>query len=198
MARWVGRGIALLLLVGIVLFPAIRWPSLGGVERDTATISDYDADFVVTEDGRITVTETLGVNFPDFKHGIFRFFDVQDPGDSHVRLVPRNISVTRDGQAEPFEVLSEGKGRYLNVKIGSPYRTMTGDHTYVIRYSDRGRARVHRRRPGRVLLEPHPGRLADADPVVPADRPPACRGRSTSSAPSGAGATGGCRGEADA
>ena len=35
-------------------------------------------------------------------------------------------------------MLSESKGRYLNVKIGSPYRTMTGDHTYVIRYSIEG------------------------------------------------------------
>jgi uncharacterized membrane protein YgcG len=138
MARWVGRGIALLLLAGVVLFPAIRWPSLEGIEADTATITGYDADFVIMKDGRITVTETIDVNFPDFKHGIFRFFDVQDPNDSRVRLVPRNLSVTRDGQAEPFEVLSESKGRYRNVKIGSPYTTITGDHNYVIRYSIEG------------------------------------------------------------
>ncbi|MDX6232546.1 MAG: hypothetical protein QOH68_1530, partial [Nocardioidaceae bacterium] len=134
MTRWVGRGIALLLLAGLVLFPAIRWPSLGGIERDTATISSYDADFVVTKDGRLSATETLQVNFPDFKHGIFRFFDVQDPTDSHVRLVPSNITVTRDGQPEPFEVLQESKGRYRNVKIGSASTVMTGPHTYVIRY----------------------------------------------------------------
>ena len=135
MARWVGRGIALLLLAGLVLFPAITWPSLSGIERDTATITSYDADFTVAEDGRLTVTETLGVNFPDYKHGIFRFFDVQDPGDSHVRLIPRNITVTRDGQPEPYEILREGKGRYRNVKIGSASTTMTGAHTYVIRYT---------------------------------------------------------------
>ncbi len=134
MARWVGRGIALFLLAAVVLFPAIRWPSLGGVERDTATITNYDADFVVAKDGRISATETIEVSFPDYKHGIFRFFDVQDPGDSHVRLVPRNITVSRDGQSEPFEILSESKGRYRNVKIGSAYTTMTGAHTYVIRY----------------------------------------------------------------
>src|SRR3954447_3003269 len=134
MTRWVGRGIALLLLAGLVLFPAIRWPSLGGVERDTATITSYVADSTVAKDGRITVTETLRVSFPDFKHGIFRFFDVQDPGDSHVRLVPHHIAVSRDGRAEPFEVLSESKGRYRNVKIGSADTTMTGEHRYVIRY----------------------------------------------------------------
>ncbi len=135
MARWVGRGIALVLLAGLVLFPAITWPSLSGVERDTARITGYDAEFVVAEDGRVTVTETLGVNFPDYKHGIFRFFDVQDPSDSHVRLIPRDITVTRDGQPEPFEILREGKGRFRNVKIGSAGTTMTGQHSYVIRYT---------------------------------------------------------------
>jgi uncharacterized membrane protein YgcG len=135
MTRWAGRGLALLLLAGLVLFPAIRWPSLGGVERDTATITRYVADATVAEDGRIVVTETLRVSYPDYKHGLFRFFDVQDPSDSHVRLVPRDIQVTRDGQAEPFELLHEGKGRYLDVKIGSASTTMTGEHTYVIRYA---------------------------------------------------------------
>src|SRR4051794_34884856 len=134
MARWVGRGIALLVLAGIVLFPAIRWPSLSGVEQDTATIDTFVADFTVAKDGRIDITETLQVSFPDYKHGIFRFFDVQDPSDSHVRLIPRGITVTRDGQAEPFEILREGKGRYRNVKIGSAYTTVTGPHIYVIRY----------------------------------------------------------------
>src|SRR3954466_9624024 len=134
MTRWAGRLIALLLLAGLVLFPAIRWPSLSGIERDTATITSYVADATVAKDGRITVTETLRVRFPDYKHGIFRFFDVQDPNDSRVRLVPHDISVSRDGQAEPFEILQEGKGRYRNVKIGSAYTTMTGEHTYVIRY----------------------------------------------------------------
>lgn len=135
MARWVGRTIALVLLAGVVLFPAITWPSLNGTTTDTARITAYQADYTVAKDGRLTATETLQVDFPDFKHGIFRFFDVQDPGDSHVRLVPQDISVTRDGQAEPFEVLREGKGRYRTVKIGSAGFTMTGSHTYVIRYA---------------------------------------------------------------
>src|ERR1044071_7478625 len=105
MARWVGRAIALLLLAGLVLFPAITWPSLSGIERDTATISSYDADFTVSKDGELAVTETLGVNFPDYKHGIFRFFDVRAPGASPVRLTPRGIPVERAGQPEPFEIL---------------------------------------------------------------------------------------------
>lgn len=134
MTRWVGRGLGLLVLALLVLFPAVRWGG-GEVETDTARITDYAADFVVADSGRVSVTETLRVNFPDYKHGIFRFFDLQDPFDTHVRLRPENIAVSRDGQSEPFEVLNEGQGRYRNIKIGSASSTITGDHTYVIRYS---------------------------------------------------------------
>ncbi len=134
MMRWVGRLLGLLVLALLVLFPAVQWGSGADEGRDDATITDYAADFVVAKDGRLSVTETLQVSYPGFKHGIFRFFDVRDPTDSRVRLEPRDISVTRDGQAEPFEVLTEGRGRYRNVKIGSPDRTITGVHVYVIRY----------------------------------------------------------------
>ncbi|MET0998670.1 MAG: DUF2207 domain-containing protein [Marmoricola sp.] len=135
MTRWVGRLLGLLVLVLLVLFPAVRWGSGADQGRDDATITDYAADFIVAEDGRLSVTETLQVSYPGLKHGIFRFFDLRDPNDSHVRLKPRNISVTRDGQAEQFEVLTEGRGRYRNVKIGSPDRTIMGAHLYVIRYT---------------------------------------------------------------
>jgi uncharacterized membrane protein YgcG len=138
MTRWVGRGLILLILLLAVLFPAVRWGSGGDVTPDNATITDYAADFIVAGDGRLSVTETLKVSFPVDKHGIFRFFDLEDPNDSHVRLRPRNISVTRDGQSEPFEVLHEGQGRYRDVKIGSPSVTMSGEHLYVIRYTING------------------------------------------------------------
>jgi uncharacterized membrane protein len=134
MTRWVGRLIGLLILAALVLFPAVRWGSGGSGEPDDATITDYAADFVVAKDGRLSVTETLRVSFPGFKHGIFRFFDLHDPNDSRVRLKPQDIAVTRDGQVEPFEVLTEGRGRYRNLKIGSASETMSGEHVYVIRY----------------------------------------------------------------
>ena len=93
-----------------------------------------------------------------------------------MRLVPHDITVTRDGRAEPFEVLREGHGRYRNVKIGSADTTMDGEHTYVIRYSVDG-VLSSRGEGLAVLLEPDPGRLADADRAVHADRPPARRGQ---------------------
>jgi hypothetical protein len=135
MTRWVGRVLGLLVLAVLVLFPAVLWGNGGSTEQDDATITNYDADFTVSEGGRLSAVETLQVSFPALKHGIFRFFDLRDRSDAHVRLRPQNITVTRDGQSEPFEVLNEGHGRYRNVKIGSASTTMTGQHVYVIHYT---------------------------------------------------------------
>ncbi len=135
MTRWVGRVLSLLVLAGLVLFPAVLWGNGGGGPPDSATITNYDAEFDISESGRLSATETLQVSFPSSKHGIFRFFDLRDRSDAHVRLRPERITVTRDGQPEPFEVLKEGRGRYRNVKIGSASTTMTGAQVYVIRYT---------------------------------------------------------------
>ncbi len=135
MMRWGGRVLALVVLIAMVLIGAVQWGSGGDSQSDSARIVDYDAEFVAERDGRLAVTETLRVAFPVARHGIFRFFDLRDPSDSRVRLRPEQISVTRDGRPEPFEVLTEGRGRYRNVKIGSAAVTMTGEHEYVIRYA---------------------------------------------------------------
>ena len=135
MRRWLAWAVLLGVLVVMILVPALRYGSGGGAtESDVSTITDYRADFTVKRDGTLQAVETLRVSFPTYKHGIFRFFDLADPQDSHVRLQPRGIEVTRDGQREPFELLNEGQGRYVDAKIGSASYTMTGEHTYVIRY----------------------------------------------------------------
>ncbi len=136
MRRWLVWLVALVVLGGLVLFPALTYGrGSGSSDTDVATITDYRADFTVARTGRMDAVETLTVSYPVLKHGIFRFFDLADPSDDRVRLVPHDISVTRDGQAEPFEVLREGHGRYRDLKIGSAGTTMDGAHTYVIRYS---------------------------------------------------------------
>ncbi|MEZ5161105.1 MAG: DUF2207 domain-containing protein [Marmoricola sp.] len=78
------------------------------------------------------------MEFPESKHGIFRFFDTWDAPNPKARLIPTNISVTRDGMVEPWELLTQDRGRFKVVKIGSPIVTMTGVHTYKISYQVEG------------------------------------------------------------
>jgi len=82
----------------------------------------------------MTVTETIRYDFGgNSKHGIIRYIPTKFPYDkTHYRVYPiSDVQVGRDGQGEQFSVDS---GNYLVVKIGSPNRTLSGEHTYVIRY----------------------------------------------------------------
>ena len=87
MRRVIAWLVGLAVLLGIVLLPAAIFGSGDGTtEGDPARITDYRAEFVVDENGRLDVVETLRVGFPVSRHGIFRFFDLHDPGDSRARL----------------------------------------------------------------------------------------------------------------
>jgi hypothetical protein len=124
-------------LIGVFFANALFW-NIGGEDENTETsrITDYNADFVVDKDGDIHVTETLTLDGLFTKHGIFRFFDRTDATSPSTRRVPYDISVTLDGEDEPYEVLKEEHRRFTNLKIGSASETLgMGEHTYVIKYS---------------------------------------------------------------
>ena len=102
---------------------------------ETSRITGYVADFEVRADGDLKVVETLTVEFPISRHGIFRFFDTRDPNDAHNRFVPEDVSVTRDGAAEPYDRLTESRGRYITLKIGRADTLLDGTHVYRIGYT---------------------------------------------------------------
>jgi uncharacterized membrane protein YgcG len=130
-----------LTLVGLAAFavavvlPALTRTSAEQTTEDT-TITRYLADFTVAENGDLSVRETLTVDFPGSgKHGIFRFFDQDDPSAPRVRRVPRDITVTRDGSPDQVDLSTKSQGRYVVARVGDPDLTLVpGTHTYVIGY----------------------------------------------------------------
>lgn len=138
MSRLVRYGAGVLAVVLLMFVPVLGIGSGGSDSKaaaETASILNYDAKFVVDDQGTLHATETLLVNFRFYRHGIFRFFDLADPLDDHVRFVPHDISVTRDGKPDGLNLSREGKGRYVVARIGDPDRTIDGVHTYQIRYT---------------------------------------------------------------
>ena len=121
----------------VIVLPAlgIQTDSTDTSAEDT-TITNYDADFVVADDGDLAVTETLTVDFPGVgKHGIFRFFDRYDQSAPRALRTPHDISVTMDGHPEPFQLSHQSHDRYVVARIGDPNVTIgLSKHTYVIRY----------------------------------------------------------------
>ena len=138
MKRLVGTALGLAVLVLVTFVPAAFYGvSAGDESPEVTTITNYVADFTLDEQGDLRAVETLTVDFPvSGRHGIFRFFDTADQSAPNARRVPHDISVTMDGGAEPFEVLSEGQGRYRVAKIGSAdIEIEPGKHVYRIEYA---------------------------------------------------------------
>ncbi|HJR90472.1 MAG TPA: DUF2207 domain-containing protein [Aeromicrobium sp.] len=134
----VGMLVAALAVLFIPVLAAFV-PSSSSTTPDPVTITSYDAHYSVDSNGVLSGTETIVGDFPYGRHGIFRYWDVQDAGDKHVRLRPQDLTVTRDGSPEPYQLLWEQGRRFRVAKIGSADTFLSlGEHTYVLKYKIQG------------------------------------------------------------
>jgi len=98
--------------------------------------SSFDQQIQVGPTSVLTIKETVDVNFPDQRHGIFRDIPVKystdagNPFDLRVKI----ISVT-DDSGKALNYSTSLVGDMEEVKIGDPDVYVTGPATYVITYS---------------------------------------------------------------
>ena len=97
-------------------------------------IDKYDVNIIVNENNTFDITETITAYFNVSKHGIFRTIPLKntitrlDGTTSTNRTQVTNISVDNE------YTTSRESGNY-QLKIGSASRTLTGEQTYVIKYT---------------------------------------------------------------
>ena len=106
--------ILVLVAVAVVFFV----PPLSQQQSDTATISHYAGVFDLSADGTLKITETIDVVMPFGKHGIFRIFDTRDERRNGVEHPVEQLTVTRDGQPEPYSWDDAPSGQQ-SLRIGS-------------------------------------------------------------------------------
>ena len=117
----------------------LAMPARPALAAPAESITSYSVQLDVRADGALDVTETILYDFGgNQKHGIIRTipdrFRYNDESD---RIYPISaVSVTRDGASDPVNI-SEQNG-HETFKIGNPDKTVTGSHTYVIRYTVQG------------------------------------------------------------
>ncbi len=136
--RVVGASVVALVTAAGLLWP-VAWAWLETLATseasDPVSITAYDATYAVDADGRLLATEQIEASFPSGRHGIFRYWDLADPADPSVRYEPTIVSVTRDGQPEPYELSWSGGYRFLVAKVGDADTYLDrGLHTYVLTY----------------------------------------------------------------
>lgn len=97
-------------------------------------IDKYNIDIIVNENNTFDITETITAYFNVPKHGIFRTIPLKntitrlDGTTSKNRVQISNLSVDNEYKT------SRENGKY-KIKIGSANRTLTGEQTYVIKYT---------------------------------------------------------------
>jgi hypothetical protein len=135
-----GRGIVWLIPV-LPIILGLLWPVLSspitdsGTVSDPVTISSLHAEFAVDRDGLLQADETITTEFPAGRHGIFRFWDVGNANNSHLRQVPEVDEILLDGEPVPYQLLRQENDRFLVAKIGdADYYLTPGTHIFRIRY----------------------------------------------------------------
>lgn len=98
-------------------------------------ISNFDSKVVVEPSGRVDVTETIAYDFGyASRHGIYRYIPVIYRDDQGNTYKPgfKFDSAQMDGQPVNYSISSSGDNEAI--KIGSASTTITGLHTYTIKY----------------------------------------------------------------
>ncbi|HSI76825.1 MAG TPA: DUF2207 domain-containing protein [Lunatimonas sp.] len=124
------RKIIIILLLSVVPY----WANA----QDQEVILEYLSDIEILVDGSLKVKETITVNSlqNEIQRGIFRTFPViyRDKYNNRVQVGFEVGSVLKDGEHEPFEVLTEGDFRVI--RIGNPNVILDkGNYTYTIEYT---------------------------------------------------------------
>ncbi len=117
--------------------PAARPVSNGNPEPEIEEVTSFSSDIVVSKDGTISVTERINYNFPEPRHGIYRDIPIRyelDNGDAVI--VPIEIVSVEGG---PHKI--EKTRSTMRIRIGNPDKTITGMHTYTIKYIATGALR---------------------------------------------------------
>lgn len=123
--------------VGIVmlLLSLIIFPRLAHGADDGWRITNFGADIRVSQDAKLSVTETIDVDFGGLsRHGIYREIPLayQDNLGQSYRLRFKLIGVTdASGKKIPYE---DSGWNTRTLKIGDPDRTITGQQRYIIKY----------------------------------------------------------------
>lgn len=122
----------LLATLGISLLPTGLLAHGGGIEH----IQSFHSDITVSHQNQLDITETIIYDFGDnFHHGIYRYIPISAPATSeksyYISYDFRDVLMDN----APVKVSEEGDFNKAIIKIGDPNATITGVHTYQIRYT---------------------------------------------------------------
>lgn len=98
-------------------------------------INSFDVKITAHKNGVMDVVETINYDFEDLsRHGIYRYIPLYSKVGDLVRIIKiGGLQVEQDGESGRFTKSQDTQN--INIKIGDPDRTITGEHVYKISYT---------------------------------------------------------------
>ena len=130
------RNILGLFVVGVIFLSGLSTSANAQVGEH---IDRYDVSINIQEDGRLSFVESIQYDFSSLeRHGIRRWIPLRlTDKDKQYEMGLSEVKVSIDGgQKVPFKISSNSGTK--EIKIGDPDKTITGKHTYEIRYTIAG------------------------------------------------------------
>lgn len=126
----------LFLILGFVVILFINAPTAKAEER----IKSFIANVQVNTDGSIDVTETISYDFGYVgRHGIYRDVPTIVYRENNTKYVLKyKVTDVTDEVGESYQYSMLYPSDHLRLKIGDPNNTITGVHTYEIKYKVAG------------------------------------------------------------
>lgn len=102
-------------------------------------IRTYAVDVVIKIDGSMSVREQIVYDFPEARHGIYRYIPYVKTNEEgkRLKLTFENIQVT-DEKNKPYQFTTDYVVDDVVLKIGDPDRTIIGEQVYIISYDIKG------------------------------------------------------------
>jgi len=126
---WLLRLVVVASVAALAFLPPL---SILAKTTDSASIDSFRVKMNLAADGTLISRETLDVQMPFGKHGIFRIFDLKDPRRRGIDHPVSSVEITRDGQTESW-VWEKESSRSRTAKVGSASVLLDpGVHRYVI------------------------------------------------------------------
>lgn len=126
-------------LVGVTALACVLAVSTVGAQA-SERIVEFDVTLTVSTTGVLEVREEITYDFgSDERHGLLRDIPVRFYYDDvHDRVYELSVIEISSETAPDQYAREDPGGGYTRLRIGDPDRTITGEHTYLIRYTVEG------------------------------------------------------------
>ncbi len=97
-------------------------------------ITNFDSQITINQDTSLTVTETITANFLVPKHGLIRVIPTVYSARGKTIKAGFALETITDETGQTYPFTKSRLQQSVNLKIGDPNKTITGEHVYTIRY----------------------------------------------------------------